>query len=172
MIRHRMMLTLLAALAVPSLALAQQAVTPPDQPLPDAQARAVTGMSGVECEGEFIALYANGDGFISQKESLRDTARASIDVDPQGLTGEQFMDLCASGTWAQAAPPAGAPLEGTNSFTEEQARERAAAWNVAEVSALALDSQGIWRGTGRMGANPVAVAVDYQGNVVTTPATE
>lgn len=86
----------------------------------------------------------------------------------EGLSREEFLQTCNSTSWTDT-PEAGAPFQGANSFTEAQAQQRATAWNVTEVSALTLDENGIWRGTGKMGGNAVAVAIDFKGNVVTTP---
>lgn len=61
------------------------------------------------------------------------------------------------------------PIEGANSFTEEQARDRALSWNVTDVSALVLDDKGVWRGIGKLDSSDVSVAVDFKGNMVTTP---
>ncbi|PWE53863.1 hypothetical protein DEM27_23370 [Metarhizobium album] len=61
---------------------------------------------------------------------------------------------------------ADAPVPGENSFTEDQARERITEAGYSNVEALALDAQGIWRGTAKKDAQTVAVALDYQGNIV------
>lgn len=60
-----------------------------------------------------------------------------------------------------------APVEGANSFTEAQARERIAEAGFADVGALTLDEQGVWRGTAMKDGKSMAVGLDYQGNVVT-----
>ncbi|OYU41397.1 MAG: hypothetical protein CFE33_00220 [Pseudorhodobacter sp. PARRP1] len=86
-----------------------------------------------------------------------------------GISKAAFLEMCGSDSWAQKTPEEGAPFEGANSFTEEQARDRAVAWNVTEVSALTLDDKGVWRGTGKVDGAAVSVAVDYKGNVVTMP---
>jgi hypothetical protein len=59
-----------------------------------------------------------------------------------------------------------APLEGANSFTEGQAKDRIVAAGYTDVSKLEKDDKGIWRGTAKQGGNKIDVAVDYQGNVV------
>jgi putative membrane protein len=61
---------------------------------------------------------------------------------------------------------AGAPLKGANSFTEGQAKDRAASHGFTNVSALTKDGDGIWRGTAQMDGKAVNLAVDYKGNVV------
>lgn len=62
---------------------------------------------------------------------------------------------------------ADAPVEGANSFTEAQAKERIADAGYTDVSALKLDDKGVWRGTATKDGQSVSVGLDYQGNVVT-----
>ena len=63
-------------------------------------------------------------------------------------------------------PNAPAPVEGANSFTEEQARERIEAAGFTGVADLKLDDQGIWQATAMKDGKSMPVAMDYQGNVV------
>src|SRR5262245_29855560 len=60
------------------------------------------------------------------------------------------------------------PLPGANSFTEGQARQRMQDAGFANVSGLAKDQQGIWRGTATYAGKQVKVALDFKGNVVAT----
>ena len=60
-----------------------------------------------------------------------------------------------------------APVEGANSFTEDQARERIVEAGYADVTGLTLDDKGVWRGTATKDGQSVSVGLDYQGNVVT-----
>lgn len=57
-------------------------------------------------------------------------------------------------------------VEGENSFTEAQARERIAEAGYGDIGALTLDDKGIWRGTASKDGQSVSVGLDYQGNVV------
>jgi len=59
-----------------------------------------------------------------------------------------------------------APVAGANSFTEAQATERLTEAGYSGISALKLDDQGIWRATATKDSKNVAVALDYQGNIV------
>lgn len=166
---------MIAALVAPSVMLAQEDVPPSPETSPALQAQTMEGLATADCEEQHRLFDINGDGYISQSESERDYARAGIDgvtIGPEGLTRDQFLATCAADSWSQNTPEAGAPLEGANSFTEEQARQRAIAWNVTDVSPLTLDDKGIWRGNGKVGADAVAVAIDYKGNVVTTPSAQ
>jgi hypothetical protein len=92
--------------------------------------------------------------------------------------------LCASAgsAWAQTAPtttdgntPAvatpdtkkpTAPVEGANSFTEGQAKERIEKAGYTEVKDLKKDDKGIWMAAGMKDGKAVMIALDYQGNVV------
>jgi len=59
----------------------------------------------------------------------------------------------------------GAPVAGANSFTEGQAKARIESRGYANVSGLAKDKQGLWRGTAMKDGQSVNVTLDYQGNV-------
>ncbi|KQY78753.1 MULTISPECIES: PepSY domain-containing protein [unclassified Ensifer] len=59
-----------------------------------------------------------------------------------------------------------APVEGANSFTEEQARARLQEGGYTAVSELKLDDKGIWQASATKDGKPVTVALDYQGNIV------
>lgn len=58
-----------------------------------------------------------------------------------------------------------APVEGENSFTEDQAKTRIAEAGYMNVSDLKLDEKGIWRGTAMKDGASMSVSLDYQGNV-------
>lgn len=93
--------------------------------------------------------------------------------------------LCASActAWAQTAPatttdgntPAvatpdtknpTAPVEGANSFTEGQAKDRIEKAGYTGVKDLKKDDKGIWMASGMKDGKAVMIALDYQGNVV------
>lgn len=59
-----------------------------------------------------------------------------------------------------------APVEGENSFTEAQAKDRIADAGYTDVSMLKLDDKGVWRGTAMKDGRSIPVGLDYQGNVV------
>lgn len=59
-----------------------------------------------------------------------------------------------------------APVAGANSFTMSQARSKIEDKGFANVTNLKKDSKGVWRGTAMKSGKSVAVALDYQGNVV------
>ncbi|CUX04867.1 conserved exported hypothetical protein [Agrobacterium fabacearum S56] len=58
------------------------------------------------------------------------------------------------------------PVEGANSFTEEQANKRLMDAGYAEVTGLTLDDKGVWQAKASKDGKSVNVALDYQGNIV------
>ena len=126
-----------------------------------------------ECQDMWKKADANGDGVLSDKESIRYVALMRVGnrtVATEGrITQAEFMDACKADVYAPHKADAGAPLKGANSFTEGQAKDRAIGHGgVDSVSAMKKDDDGIWRGTGTQGGKTVQIAVDYKGNVVTT----
>ena len=63
-------------------------------------------------------------------------------------------------------PNPGAPVAGSNSFTEGQARSRIEANGFTNVTGLKKDDAGVWRGNASKGSQSMNVSVDFQGNVV------
>ena len=54
---------------------------------------------------------------------------------------------------------------GANSFTENQARTRLEGAGLSNVTELAKDDQGIWRGKAMRNGQSVTVGFDYKGNI-------
>ena len=95
-----------------------------------------------------------------------------------------ILALVASGAVAQSqTPPAAsgpqnpaisgstskqveAPVKGRNSFTEGEAKSRIESNGFSDVSGLAKDDDGVWRGKAMKDGKRVEVSLDYQGNVV------
>ena len=67
---------------------------------------------------------------------------------------------------AKSVPDAGAPLPGANSFTESQAKARIEQLGYTNVTGLAKDAEGVWRGTAMKDGRSQKVAVDFRGNIV------
>ncbi|MBA5805269.1 PepSY domain-containing protein [Rhizobium changzhiense] len=59
-----------------------------------------------------------------------------------------------------------APVEGANSFTEAQAKDRITEAGYTDVKDLKLDDKGIWMAAGMKDGKAVSIALDYQGNIV------
>jgi len=59
-----------------------------------------------------------------------------------------------------------APVEGANSFTESQAKDRIEKAGYTGVKDLKKDDKGIWNAAGMKDGKAVSIALDYQGNVV------
>ena len=62
-------------------------------------------------------------------------------------------------------PKPGAPVAGSNSFTEGQAKSRIEGAGFTDVTALKKDDNGVWTGSAKKGGQTVSVKVDFQGNV-------
>lgn len=129
----------------------------------------VLAASEADCEKAFLSADANNDGSLSETEGRRYFAsmRTTNRMAPNDrLEKPLFMEHCKADAFVVKQPDAGAPLEGANSFTEKQAKDRIEAAGFTEVSGLSQDTKGIWRGTAKRGADLIKVAVDYKGNVV------
>lgn len=87
----------------------------------------------------------------------------------------------ATGAFAQSAPAKstsslktahtvndGATEAGSNSFTQQQAREHIANSGFTGVSGLTKGDDGVWRGAARKNGHLVKVALDFKGNVSTS----
>lgn len=81
--------------------------------------------------------------------------------------------LAFAQTQTPTVPTTAAPVAGSNSFTEGQARSRIEAAGFTNVTDLQKDDQGVWRGRAMRNGAAAAVGLDFQGNVVegTAPAT-
>ena len=62
------------------------------------------------------------------------------------------------------------PVAGANSFTEGEAKSRIESRGFSNVTGLAKDDQGIWRGKAQQNGRNVDVALDFQGNVFANPS--
>ncbi|MBS7696523.1 MULTISPECIES: PepSY domain-containing protein [unclassified Chelatococcus] len=60
----------------------------------------------------------------------------------------------------------GAPAAGANSFTESQARSRLSDAGFTNITGLAKDKDGVWRGKATKGGTSHDVSLDYQGNIL------
>lgn len=124
-----------------------------------------------ECQDMWKKADANGDGNVTGGESMRYLSFmrvAGMTVATEGtITQAEFMNACKADAYKVRQADAGAPLKGSNSFTEAQAKDRVIAQGMDNVTGLTKDGDGIWRGTAQHAGKQVRVAVDYKGNVVT-----
>ena len=124
-----------------------------------------------ECQAMWKKADANSDGNVSGGEAIRYMSFmrvAGMTVATEGtITQTEFMNACKADAYKVKQADAGAPLKGSNSFTEAQAKDRIIAQGMDGVTGLKKDNDGIWRGTAQQAGKPVQVAVDYKGNVVT-----
>jgi len=127
-------------------------------------------MTDEECTTLWKQADTNADGALSGAEAER--YAASMRVANKSITGDgtidqaTFLENCKADVFTTAVVDKGAPLEGANSFTENQAKDRVVAAGFSNVSALTKDEKGIWRGTAVKDGKTVNIAVDYKGNVV------
>lgn len=136
------------------------------------QTPAPAATDAASCEAQFAAWDKDNNGVLTEAEAPSVYARARIDgmtVAHTGYAKAEFLTACSANSFAPPPIEAGAPLEGANSFTEDQAKDRAIAWGYGDVSTLTKDDKGVWRGTASHGTAKVKVAIDYKGNVVSTP---
>ncbi len=129
-----------------------------------------SAMTDAECQAQWKQADINSDGILSGAEANRylammRTANKTIDADAT-INETSFNENCKADVFKVAVIEVGAPLEGANSFTEEQAKDRIVGAGLDLPSALTKDEKGIWRGTATKDGKSVNVAVDFKGNVV------
>jgi putative membrane protein len=84
------------------------------------------------------------------------------------LSMAQKLDQGGTTPTVGAAPsrvPGSGPVAGANSFTEGQAKSRIESQGFTNVSLLAKDDQGIWRGKATKDGKNVSVSLDFHGDV-------
>ncbi len=91
---------------------------------------------------------------------------SSVTVFAQTQSGTTDGSAETPAVSTQDANNPGAPVEGANSFTEDQARQRMEDAGYTGVKDLKLDDKGFWNATAMKGQTQVNVVLDYQGNVV------
>ena len=122
-----------------------------------------------ECTVDWKKADIKNASVLTESESPRYFAALRVAGKPVAdgkLTQAQFLEYCKAGLFTSAKIDTGAPLAGSNSFTETQAMDRAVAAGFSKVTGLKKDNQGVWRGTASDGTKTVNIAIDYKGNVV------
>ena len=130
---------------------------------------ASAAMTEAQCAAAFKSADANSDGVLSETEGRRYFAAMRVAQKPMAgnsMTQAAFMENCKADVFVVTNKDPGAPLPGANSFTEAQAKDRAMAAGLSNVSALVKDDKGVWRGTATDGGKSHNLAVDFKGNVV------
>ena len=129
--------------------------------------------SDAECEAMWKKADVDNDGTLSGTEVMRYAAAMRVHeykAPADGkITRANFIDACKSDVYAPKAIDPGAPLKGSNSFTEGQAKDRAMAYGYSSIASLVQDGDGIWRGSAMRDGKAVPIAIDYKGNVVPQP---
>jgi hypothetical protein len=123
-----------------------------------------------DCSAMWVEADANADGTLTGVEAqkygaMMRIAEKDMPAD-ETMTEVMFKENCIADVFAVSTMDEGAPLEGANSFTENQATDRVIAAGMTEPSALIKDDQGIWRGTAMKDGKQMPVAVDFKGNVI------
>lgn len=130
-------------------------------------------LTEMECADLFRKSEVNGDGVVADAEATRFLAALRLWTVPAPADGKldyaAFVQQCRNDVFKEAINDPGAPLKGANSFTEAQAKDHAAARGFVAISELKKDDAGVWRGTARLDGKEFSLAVDYKGNVVSTP---
>jgi hypothetical protein len=102
-------------------------------------------MTDEECTAMWKQADTNSDGMLSGAEAERYAASlrvANKSVPGDGTINEAtFLENCKTDVFTTAAVDEGAPLEGANSFTENQAKDRVIAAGFSNVSALTKDDK-------------------------------
>ncbi len=104
-------------------------------------------------------------GLVLAAGAQAQTAGPSAGTPPTSGTSTSPSPAAVT-TTAEPSRTTEAPVPGANSFTEGQARARIEERGFAQVTDLKKDDKGIWRGTAMKDGKSVAVALDYQGNIV------
>ena len=83
-----------------------------------------------------------------------------------GESGHPAVNRPRANSDQTPAKAGSAALEaGANSFTESQARSRLEGAGFGQVTGLAKDPQGVWRGKAQKDGRMVSVGLDFKGNV-------
>lgn len=128
-----------------------------------------SAMTDADCAAAWTKADVNSDGVVASPEGARYLANLRLAEKPPAdgkLSQAAFLEYCKAGQFSAIKAEVGAPLEGSNSFTETQATDRALAAGLSSISALKKDDKGVWRGTAADGDKAVNVAIDFKGNVV------
>jgi putative membrane protein len=123
-----------------------------------------------DCAQLWKSADGNRDGVLEGREADRYLAYYRMHAKPppaeERISESDFMQACQNDVFVAKAPEAGAPLKGTNSLTEGDAKDRALAAGYSAISSLVQDGDGVWRGSAMSNGKSTKIAVDYKGNVI------
>jgi putative membrane protein len=122
----------------------------------DAHDEAVSLFEGYAKDGDNASLKAFANETLPTLKMHQDKIQ-HIAMDEQPKT--------KVGTDVSSDTDDAAPVPGANSFTEDQAKTRIQEAGYSDVSGLAKDDKGIWRGQAKKDGKGVPVALDFKGNV-------
>ena len=121
------------------------------------------------CGAQWKSADGNNDGVLMGPEADRYLAfyrvRAQAAPADGRISRDDFMKACENDVFMAKAPDSVTPVEGANSFTEGQAKDRAMAAGFIAVSSLVKDGEGIWRGSAMKDGKAAKIAIDFKGNV-------
>lgn len=121
----------------------------------DAHDEAVSLFEDYAKEGDNASLKAFANETLPTLKMHQDKIQhIAMDAKPKTKVG---TDTNANG--------GGAPVAGANSFTEAQAVTRIQDAGYSDVSGLAKDDNGVWRGQAKKDGKSLPVALDFKGNV-------
>ncbi len=150
-ITHALAMTL----GVSALAACNQSAT--EQRADNIEANAEAHADNLE-EAADNSSDAKEDRLENQADMVRDQGDAKADV----ARGETISNAPVKSPDVERTKSA---ADGANSFTEGQARDRIGNAGFTDVTQLAKDDDGVWRGKAKRGGKSVNVALDYKGNV-------
>jgi hypothetical protein len=124
----------------------------------------------LECAPEHFGIMRVGERLHLQRKTKMRTllvmAAAAAMLTSNAMAQPANRDANTPAVNSPNTPPnPGAPVAGSNSFTEGQAKSRIESNGFASVSELRKDEQGVWRGKAVKDGKTVTVSLDFQGNV-------
>jgi opacity protein-like surface antigen len=123
-------------------------------------------VSPEQSERSPVIDHLNLAGMITMKRLLILAASAAMIASASAQQQPSNPNANTPAVVTPNSPPTpGAPAAGANSFTEGQAKSRLESSGFTNVSGLAKDNTGVWRGKASKGGQSIDVSVDYQGNV-------
>jgi hypothetical protein len=117
-------------------------------------------------------IFLAGAGMAQTTSGTNSTTGAAPAGAVPTTSAPRAGDRSAAGDNNQAVATTDAnattPAKGANSFTMGEARSRIEKNGFTNVSDLAKDDNGVWRGKAQKSGSPTSVWLDYKGNVGAT----